>query len=327
YEFIEHIHEYRNYEVLIEQNEISTNSSLDCNFSEYYYVQNKDMLCGMCKQFIHLVDLLFNEGALINYNEDHIKDYLNYWFNNKLNEIDNEYICKKAFFQNLIPKVSVNSNLRKLRSSIYDIEKNEFKRLTTIYTLYTFYNEIKKIIDGEDSNKENIIDIAKNCVQEYKKIEDTCPTYDAKFCMALKNFRKKYEEINLCNLQLEKWKKKKLPLLTGEDDTMVEECTISEKATEEELEQPQGVHVVDNEDTPDIDKKNITLGAVVPIGILFICFISYRFTSFGPWLRSRISKNKNIIENLDENMNQFSRISEIDYMDSVHSYNIAYNSV
>ncbi|SBT32569.1 PIR Superfamily Protein [Plasmodium ovale wallikeri] len=312
YEFIEHIHEYRNYEVLIEQNEISTNSGLDCNFSEYYYVQNKDMLCGMCKKFIHLVDLLFNKGALINYNEDHIKDYLNYWFNNKLNEIDPENICKKDFFQNLTSKISNDSNLRKLRSSIYDIEKNEFKRLTTIYTLYMFYNEIKKIIHAEDSNKENIIDIANNCVQEYKKIEDICPTHDAKFCMALKSFEKKYEEINLCNLQLVKWKKQKLPLLTGKGEIIVDECTISEKAANEELEQPQGLHIGGDEDTPDIDKQNITLGA---------------FTSFGRWLRSRISKNKNIIENLGENVNQFSHISELDHMDSINTYNIAYNSV
>ncbi|SBT56183.1 PIR Superfamily Protein [Plasmodium ovale wallikeri] len=328
YDYLVYIDVYIKNHELAEKNGDNNIYEIDYNFINNFNDTKFHELRKMCNIFIYLVDALFKRNGGDTFNDDYDFDYLNYWLNAQIHEIDPENICKKIFFQHLMSKVNGNQYLRKLRSSIYDIEENVLNNMNSIYTLYKFYNEIKKIINGEVPNKENIINIANNCVLEYKKIKDACPPNDTHFCKALKNFKEKYEEINLCNLQLAEWKKKKLPLLTGEDDTMVEGCTSSEKAAEEELEQAQGVHVGGSEDIPDMNVKNITIGTTATIGISFICFIFYKFNLFGHWVRSRISKNENSLENYTEQKNQFTLASEYDHIYWENAaYNIAYNSV
>ncbi|SBT83121.1 PIR protein [Plasmodium ovale] len=328
YDYLAYIDVYIKNHLLAEKNGDNNIYEIDYNFINYFTDKKFHELRKMCNIFIYLVDALFKGNKGDTLNDDYDFDYLNYWLNAQIHEIDPENICKKFFFQHLMSKVNGNQYLRKLRSSIYDIEENALNNMNSIYTLYKFYNEIKKIINGEVHNKENIINIANNCVLEYKKIKDACPPNDTHFCKALKNFKEKYEEINLCNLHLEEWKKKNLPSLTGENNERIEVCTISADAAKQELTKYPDAESIDVQGTPDINMKNITIGTTATIGVSFICFIFYRFTSFGQWVRSRISKNENSLENLGEQMNQFTLTSEYDHIDSENAaYNIAYNSL
>ncbi|SBT73081.1 PIR protein [Plasmodium ovale] len=328
YEFFKHIDKYIDYEVLAEKNGIRESSDLVCNFDEYNYVENYLTLCDTCKKFIYLVDLLLNGGASINSNENHVIEYLNYSFNDKLNKIDPENICKKEFFQVLWSQNIGKSNLRKLRSGIYDIAENELKRLNTLYNLYKNFKELNKIINGNNPNEEDWLRYATQCIEEYKKVKDECYLQETQFCKTLKSFKEKYEEKDLCKYNLVKWNKEKLPPLTDEEVASVKVCNTPQN-TESGLQEQtdKGKHMKD-EVSKDIDVQSITIGSVATFGITFILFILYKFTSFGQFLRYQMNKKESIWENVDEKMNNLSYISDYEHKNSGNmSYNVAYNSL
>ncbi|SBT01231.1 PIR Superfamily Protein [Plasmodium ovale curtisi] len=338
YEFFKHIDDYIKYDDLAVQNEVIHSYNLNFNFIQKHYVahgsgkeedeQKFVDLKKLCNKFVYLIDTLSKRNEGSTFNADYDIDYLNYWLNSRIHEIDPGSICKKVFFKNFIVDNITKENLNKLKGKIHDIEESELKKMDALYTLHKFYNKIDKIISSSESNKEDVIQQAHNCVEMYKTVKDKCPDNRTKFCNKLKSFQQKYEAISLCNYKLENWKKEKLPSLTGENDISIQDCGSSANATERPLAQVSGAEDQRIGESSNIDMNNITIGAASTIGISFICFIFYRFTSFGPWIRSRISKNENILGILGEDMNYFSHSSEYDHIDPENmSYNIAYNSV
>ncbi|SBT59253.1 PIR Superfamily Protein [Plasmodium ovale wallikeri] len=325
YEFIKHIDKYIPYEDAAEKNEINDNPEVDYSFiSSHINSEKQQELTNMFKKFVYLANSLFHRDGQNISNDDY--NYLNYRLNYQINKTDPDKFCVQTFYQEFTIK-NRNSQWKNLRSKIHDIDEKKLENMNVLYTLYKNYNEITKTISSYHQ-VENLMKYATNCVNQYKQITNICPANDANFCTALKSFKEKYEDINLCNLQLIEWKKEKLPPLTGEDGTMIKDCSHPEKASENKLSSPPEVHPDGDEVTPYIDIHSITIGTVAIIGISFICFILYRFTSFGTWLHSRISKNENVLENLSEEMNHWSHAYKYDNTDSENiSYNIAYNSV
>ncbi|SBT72701.1 PIR protein [Plasmodium ovale] len=338
YEFFKHIDDYIKYDNLEVQNEVIRSYNLNFNFIQEHYAvhgSGKDederknrKLIEVFNKFVYLYESIINRNGGTTFNDYYDIDYLNYWLNSRIHEIDPGSICKQVFFKNFIVNNINKENLNKLKGKIHDITESELKKLDALYTLHKFYNKIDKIISSNESNKEDVIQPARNCVEIYKTVKDKCLENSTKFCDKLKSFQQKYETIRLCDYKLEKWKKEKLPSLTGENDILIQDCRSSANATEGpsaqvSREEDQGIG-----ETSNNDMNNITIGAVSTIGISFISFIFYRFTSFGPWIRSRISNNENILGNLGEDMNHFSPTSEYDHIDSENmSYNIVYNSV
>lgn len=265
-----------NYEILADQNGISINSDLDCNFDSYNYAENYHMLCEVCKKFIYLVDLLLNDEARTTSNESYDLDYLNYSFNDKLNKIDPENICKKDFFQNLMSKISNNSNLRKLRRRIYDIEEREFQSLNTLYNLYDNFNKLNNKIKENNPKLEECITYAKNCIKEYKKLNKSCTKDGAKFCKILSNFKIKYDAIDLCKYTFEGKKRKKLPSLESDLNKEAEVCEDSVIDTDGPSSQDRSGYSERDEGSFDIDTQSITIGTVATIGMSIIFVMLYK---------------------------------------------------
>ncbi|SBT52808.1 PIR Superfamily Protein [Plasmodium ovale wallikeri] len=327
YEFFKCIDKYMIYEDLAEEKGISESSDVDCSFIKDIDSDKHSELMEVCKKFVYLAESINNKNICTSSNGNNDVDYLNYWLNKQIYKIETSNTCSKFFYQNLRSKNKEKTYLRNFSSNMYDIEEKEYNNMNTLYTLYKTYHEINNIINSSNTSKQEIIEKARKCVEEYKTVENMCHENESKFCETLNTFIKKYEEIDdLCKYTLEGWAKNKLPPLTDKKDTNIEKCITSADNAEGKLTQYTGEQEA-SENTTDIDIKNITIGTAATIGISFFSFIFYRFTSLGPWLSSRISKNENILENLGEEMNHFSHTSKHGHMDSVYTYNIAYNSV
>ncbi|SBT52816.1 PIR Superfamily Protein [Plasmodium ovale wallikeri] len=333
YELFSNIDEYMKYDGLAGKSDITESYNVDCNFINEYYGQSDDgvyipKLIDMCKKFVYLVESIHDKyQENVPYNDYDI-DYLNYWINNQLTIIVPDKICKKPFYQNMLSKNSTNLKLRKLSGKILDIEENELKDMNILYTLYKYFKEIKEIINNGNSNKEDIIDYANKCVEEYKKFKQKCTEYQTNFCKTLKTFKDKYEEIDLCKYSLKEWTKNKLPSLTGEDDILVKICSSSQKAIKEKLAHEHSEMSEDLQISPNIHVKSITIGVVATTGISLILSILYKFTSFGQFLRYRMNKNESVWENMNEEMNRSTHTSEYEHINSGNAfYNISFNSV
>ncbi|SBT83517.1 PIR protein, partial [Plasmodium ovale] len=328
YDFFKCIDKYMIYEDLTEEKGISESSDVDCSFIYDIATDKHRELMEVCKKFVYLAESIYNKNICTTSNDNNDVDYLNYWLNKQIYKIETSNTCSKFFYQNLRSKNNEKTYLRNFSSYMYGIVENEYNNMNTLYTLYKTYHEINNIINSSNTSKQEIIEKARKCVNEYKKVENMCHENESKFCETLNTFIKKYEEIDdLCKYTLEGWAKNKLPSLTDHKDTNIQNCITSADDAEGKFTQYTVAQQEAPENTADIDMKNITIGTAATIGISFICFIFYRFTPLGPWLSSRISKNENILENLDEEMNHFSYTSKLGHMDSVHTYNIAYNSV
>ncbi|SBS90515.1 PIR Superfamily Protein [Plasmodium ovale curtisi] len=327
YEFFNNIDEYIVHEDLAEK--IGTNDidGLDYKFIEIFNVTKFDDLKKLSNKFIYLVDALSKRYEGSPFNDDTDFDYLNYWLNARIHEIEPESICKKLFFQNLRAKSSSIKSLSELSSGIYDIKENDLKDMNTLYKFYKNFKELNKIINAINPDEKGCMKYASECVNIYKDLKKKCTGSKPKFCDNINKLKQKYEEINLCDQKFAKWNERKLPSITGDDYPSIKACNDPTTALYVSREQPSLGNIDSVETTSDTDFQNITIGTVATIGFSFICFIFYRFTSFGPWIRSRISKNENIFENLGEGMNHFSHTSEFDHKDSDSTYHIAYNNV
>ncbi|SBT56839.1 PIR Superfamily Protein [Plasmodium ovale wallikeri] len=328
YEFLNYLEEYEEYENLAEQNGNNNIYNVNHSFIESEHSDYIRELTKMCKTFVYLIEKLLDRSIRPTANDDYDMDYLNYWLNKEINIIDSNNICKQNFFKNLRAQNNENDNFRKLNSKIYDIKEDELEDMNTLYTLYKKYNEINKTIKKSNSNKEVIIEYAKECASKYTTVKRKCSGESTIFCKKLTNFKKKYEEIDLCKYHLVNWTKSKLPPLTDDEGTSLKECSptanqIGGEASHPSMELPDTV-----EDPLNIDTQSITIGVVVTLGIPSIFFILYKFTSIGTWMRTLMNKNEKLFENLDEKMYHFSQTYELEHTNSENSsYNIEYNAI
>ncbi|SBS91532.1 PIR Superfamily Protein [Plasmodium ovale curtisi] len=126
----------------------------------------------------------------------------------------------------------------------------------------------------------------------YIKYLDECKNgYDYDFCDELKNFRKKH------NFFIENIKKCK-----GEQYIL-----------------------------PPVERSDAIDSTIIPFSLISVTFlilpILYKFTAFGPWIHRFIGKNKNILENINEESNNSLNTYELgDDNSNILNYNIAYNS-
>ncbi|SBT83807.1 PIR protein [Plasmodium ovale] len=327
YEFLNYLEEYEKYENLAEQNGINNIYNVNYSFIESEYSDYIPQLTKMCKTFVYLIEKLLDRSIRPTSNDDYDMDYLNYWLNKEINIIDSNNICKQNFFKNLRSKNNENANFRKLSGKIYDIKENEFKDMNTLYTLYKKYNEINKIINKGNSNKEVIIQYANECVHKYTEVKGKCSGDSTHFCTALTSFKEKYEKINLCNYNIAGWGKKSLPSLEDQD-ALLQVCETTTNRLDDRSEQHSN-RIPDNaKEDSDGGAKSITIGVVSTLGLSFIFLILYKFTSIEQLLRSRMDNNLRVWQNIDEEMNEFTHTSEHEYINTGNtSYNIAYNSV
>ncbi|SBS92058.1 PIR protein [Plasmodium ovale] len=327
YDFFKNINQYIEYDELAENNGTSDISDFDYRFINSFDADKFSDLQKVCNKFIYLVDALYKRNGGNTFNADYDFDYLNYWLNARIHEIDPETICTKFFFQNLRSKYSGIHISSELRSEIYDIQAEDLDNLNTLYNLYKSFKELNKSINLNNPQENTYMEYAKNCINGYQELKKKCTRNEAKFCNILTNFKNKYEAIDLCKYTFKGKTVKKLPSLENDPNIPADGCEVSIINTDGPSSKDSRVYAERDEDSFDSDTQSITIGSVATIGMSFIFFIFYRFTSFGQLLRSRFNKNERIFKNINEEMNHFSHTSEYEHFNSERKiYGVAYNS-
>ncbi|SBS92066.1 PIR Superfamily Protein, partial [Plasmodium ovale curtisi] len=163
YEFFNYIDEYIVHEDLAERNGTNDIDGLNYNFINNFNETKFDDLKKLSNKFIYLVDALRKRNEGSTFNADYDFDYLNYWLNARIHEIEPESICKKQFFQNLRSTYRGIHNWSKLSSGIYDIEAKDLIDMNTIYNLYKNFKVFNEKIKESTPKEEEYMIYAKNC--------------------------------------------------------------------------------------------------------------------------------------------------------------------
>ncbi|SBT78572.1 Plasmodium vivax Vir protein, putative [Plasmodium ovale] len=216
--------------------------------------------------------------------------FLNYWLYNDdvLNDINN--FNAVAFYEKLERDNKHGYFHRDLcGGNIEHISKDIFAKIKKIIELHEKFNKIVPTKEPLNYKCEETLACA-NLYEKYMK--EFCVDINNVFCVELENFKPKYDSY------------------------------MKDAICDEEI--PKTL--------TSIQRLNIAAAIVLPFVIIlvipFITFILYKFTSFGPWLLSRIKKNNRIFNNLsDENNHMALRDSESheSYINK-RAYNIAYRS-
>ncbi|SBS92425.1 PIR Superfamily Protein [Plasmodium ovale curtisi] len=327
YNFFKNVDEYIDFDSLTEENSMNNIYNIDYTFIKNNFSDHISELTKICTKLAFLTGSLIGRNGRTISSDSYDFNFVNYWLNREINEIHSSILCKKYFYQNLMIKNKEKANLRKYGAHIYDIEEDEFEDMHKLYDMHKYYKQIHKIISSSDSNKDDVIQQARNCVNIYKIFKEKCRENTKSYCETLKDFKQKYEKINLCNYNIAGWGKKSLPSLEDQD-ALLQVCETTTNRLDDRSEQHSN-RIPDNaKEDSDGGAKSITIGVVSTLGLSFIFLILYKFTSIEQLLRSRMDNNLRVWQNIDEEMNEFTHTSEHEHINTGNtSYNIAYNSV
>ncbi|SBS95071.1 PIR Superfamily Protein [Plasmodium ovale curtisi] len=238
--------------------------------------------------------------------------FINYWLNVNLkkNNIDSS-ICVNEFYEKLKSKnTTFFSSPTQLEKHLHVIDPSHLKNMEILYKLYDNAVEIKSIIDNEvytseeEKNKEqeSCAKYTKECDENYKEAMDRCLNSNDNFYNALKTFKDAYDiitkpssnESNAC-------KSSKFSFFPKYDP-------VSEKEKEKRIM------------TIKISSTLSVLSLVLPL--------IYKYTPFGPFLRTKISMVRNRWLNQDKNESELLLLSTDtdDYNSENGEYNIGYYS-
>ncbi|SBT59493.1 PIR Superfamily Protein [Plasmodium ovale wallikeri] len=183
---------------------------------------------------------------------------------------------------------SIDPDSHVCEASIENISDDILLKLKDLYDLH---DNLKKFKEKSPPTEGNICTYAKKCVPIYKKHLNDCHSgINRNFCNELEIFRTEYNE-----------------------------CIQKEISC---------INQVD--ELPSTKKYDIVV-ILIPFVIIliksFILFLLYKFTSFGLWLSSRIRREKNVWNNLEEDI-KFQNTLKIDDQNLRNSsYNMPYHSV
>ncbi|SBS94355.1 PIR Superfamily Protein, partial [Plasmodium ovale curtisi] len=275
----------------------------------------------ICAKFKYLRFLLF-ENTVEQTNLNYHSAYMNFWLNYQLKSINNSNVCANNFYQKLKDQNPTFDLENKIK--ITNINDYNLTLMTEIYDLYISYNEISKIINGNSDDFTKCLRYSKDCVQKYDDAIKKCPQDRvSKFCNALKDFKRKYEQLKEDNsvdgCKIEELK----PLIS--DKNLLMDSVVRESGPEDSV-VPSG--------TPGDQGSTAGFGVVTGtistiLGILPISLILYKTTPFGSWISNRYLKKKNIHQIIeDEETYELLHTSGSHEINSENAgYNLSYNSL
>ncbi|SBT54094.1 PIR Superfamily Protein [Plasmodium ovale wallikeri] len=270
------------------KNDLKTKNINGCqNFNNQYLNTGVDAY-KICEAVILFLGHLIEETTDTIYRDNGCK-YLFYWL-----------------YTHVINDEQTNKNTLKLYKDLYTIFNEEYNgsynfdnyinvmnenTIEKLVKLTNIYDKLDNFYEGKESPVPK-----RDCVSGvsdlYTKYSYECiKGYDYDFCDELKNFRKKHnfiiQQVLLCE---------------GEEYLL-----------------------------PPVESFDAVNKTIIPFSFISISSlilpILYKFTPFGPWIRRLIGKNKNILENIDEETSHSLNTYEIgDDNSSIRDYIIAYNS-
>ncbi|SBS91119.1 PIR protein [Plasmodium ovale] len=237
-------------------------------------------------------------------NEDF--DFLNYWLNVKLKgENSNALICIDKFNKKIKDEIeNIISGIKKLEKDLHVIDPSNLENMEILYELY---NTKQKIIDimFDMDNKEDKKVLCKNyteiCYNKYVEGMNKCLYGYDDFYKVLKLFERDYKYLI---------------------EDVIDE---SGKCKSNDLFQlPEKDPVIESKERRIMTIKILS----TPLILLFVIPLLYKYTPFGPFLRTKINMLRSRWMNLDNNRDEL-LLSSTDIEDNISDqgeYNISYYS-
>ncbi|SBS92384.1 PIR protein [Plasmodium ovale] len=236
-------------------------------------------------------------------------DFLNYWLNDKLRDnVNNGSIRIKEFYEEIKNKDGgFFSKIDELEKYLHVIDPSVLENMKLLYNLYDNAVKIMSIISNKECTNEeqkSCIDYIKECDKKYKEAMDKCFNSNDDFYNALKYFKDSYKiitepsfnESNACNSSVF--------LFFPEYDP------VPEKEKEKE-------------------KRIMTIKISSTLSVLSLVLpLIYKYTPFGPFLRTKINMVKDRWMNPDKNGDELLPLSTgiEDIISDNDKYNIGYYS-
>ncbi|KMZ82502.1 hypothetical protein PVIIG_05363 [Plasmodium vivax India VII] len=215
-----------NYEHFSHDEILNNFSSTSCS------IQNEewnDELTTICKDFKKLYQYInLRKGHDEVDNPIIYKQYMNFWLNFKLDQIQNPKHTASKFYK--IIKEDDFSFLRyNFDINITDIDKTDLEDMKKIYDLYEKYYELYSK-DFTITNKGICINKAVACVAKYKDLIKTCSPEDIrKFCTALSDFKNTYDIFK----EEKPCRPMDLPILSPHQEETSSQESLDNRATED----------------------------------------------------------------------------------------------
>ncbi|SBT83854.1 PIR protein [Plasmodium ovale] len=311
YIFCTNIHYYRILlkDVEDKKSEVEKENECDDLRTNMSFSQNTSAI-EICKKFKFLYKLFINYHSNDISKEDTFTDYdcdfLNYWLNVKLREnVKDGSINVVDFYQEIKNKdFELFSKNKDLNGYLHVIDPDILKNMQLLYELYDTKQKITDIIFDQDiavEQKDLCQEHLKNCYDNYIKGIYNCLSGCDDFYKALKVFKIDYK------------------YLTEKVANESKYCKIREN-----FRLPEVDPVLEAEQTRIMTIKILS----APLIMSFAIPLLYKYTSLGPFLRTKINIVKNRWINSDEYESELSPLST-DIEDNISEngeYNIGYYS-
>ncbi|SBS82487.1 PIR Superfamily Protein [Plasmodium ovale curtisi] len=270
------------------ENDLKTKNLNSCQGFNNQYLNTGVNAYKICEAVILFLGHLIQETTDTIYRDNGCK-YLFYWLYTHM--ISDEQTNKNTL--KLYKELYTIFNEKHSGSYIFDNYINVMNEHTIekLVKLTNIYDKLDKFYEGKKPPVSKG-DCISGVADLYTKYSYECMKgYDYDFCDELKNFRKKHNFII-----------QQVLLCAGEEYLL-----------------------------PPVESFNAVSKTIIPFSLIsipsLILPILYKFTAFGPWIRRLIGKNKNILENINEETSHSLNTYEIgDDNSNIRDYNIAYNS-
>ncbi|SBS87855.1 PIR Superfamily Protein [Plasmodium ovale curtisi] len=188
---------------------------------------------------------------------------------------------------------------------ISNIDEEKFNSLKIIYDYFQNFEDIKRAISQPtylcSAKYKSYIEDGFN---EYEKIERTCTPSSESHCSIFKDIKQRFSNVILTKLEC--------PRVSDAESVGTRQSAITQGQQElaSELQGRQDTHmgILDESVGPGAgtsSNDDTIVSIIVPfLGILLSSFILYKFTPFGPWLRTHVLWKKIIRSGTDEDETQ-----------------------
>ncbi|SBT55822.1 PIR Superfamily Protein [Plasmodium ovale wallikeri] len=281
------------------------------NFSSDKILSQNSSATQICKEFKFLYKSLskYRGGKITEddpFSEDD-RNFLNYWLNDKLRNNNKDLsICVRETYDEIKNKdVTFFSKHRELENYLHVIDPDILENIKILYELYNAKQKIIDIMLNQDDsiNKENLCqDNLENCHKKYRDGMNNCLNGYYDFYKALKLFEKDYKHLI-----------EKVP-----DES--EKCKYSEY-----------FRLLEYDPVLEENQRRTRTYKIMSAPLLMLLAIPllYKYTPFGPFLRSKIrminDKWMNMNKNESELLSEFPDVE--DNISDNGEYSLGYYSV